>query len=177
MSVTRLYAAFAAVVFIALRADGAGLEFRLNPPRSTEPAASMATVRVRHTHRVVQKCTLQQRAAEVRCSPTLAKGDPRTELRLIPRRPRSLRPSEDKREPVAIVVGGDTAEGAASAEVAPGRWELEWAGYPSRRTMSLASRSEANVTLETVTGRCDLISRACSLVSGAVSKRLDIAVR
>lgn len=175
MSVTLLYAAFGTVVFVALRADGAGLESRLNPPSSTKPGPSMAIVRVGHTHRVVQKCTLEENAADLRCSPTFTNGDPRTELRLIPRRPRSLRPSEDKREPVAIVVG--TAEGAASAEVAPGRWELDWAGYPSQRTISLASRSEANVTLQTVTGRCDRVSRACSLVSGAVSKRLDVVVR
>ena len=175
--VAGLQAAFGAVIFAALRADGAALEPRLNPPSSTKPVPSMATVHVRHSHSVVQKCMLQEHAADLRCTPTLGKGDPRTELRLIPRRPRSVRPSEDKREPVAIVIRGGTAEGAASADIAPGRWELDWAGYPSQKTMSLASRSEAEVTLQTVTGRCDRISRACSLVAGTVSKRLDVVVR
>lgn len=176
-AVTAAALSLAGAALIALRVDAARLESRFKPPGSIEPKPSAATVRARHTHRVVEKCALEERPSGLHCRPTLAIGDPRTELRLVPRKLRSLEHRDDQREPVAIVIGGGGSEGTASVKVAPGSWEIEWPGYSPQKTMSLASGSEVAVTLETTSGRCEQISRVCKLVAGAVSKRVDVVGR
>ncbi len=136
--------------------------------------AKTTKVRITHTHRTVRECRHEQSAPVSRCVPKLAPADPRTKLELLPIRDGSLEARNDPRKPVDIALGSGGESSQASADVAAGRWEIAWPARPEHDWFVAAPPATVEVSLETVTGACELSTATCKVVRDAVKRRVRI---
>lgn len=132
-------------------------------PSSIEREPTTALVRLRHVHLAVARCTFEAQLAEGRCVAAYEERDGTTALMLRPVRTRRLRRAEDTRTPVNVAVGSEGTPLEGDIVVAPGTWEIEWPGYPTKRTFVAVAGGTIHVRLGTTSGECERSPQACRL--------------
>ena len=140
-----------------------------------QPESKTTKVRITHTHRAVRECQYETSTREPRCVAKFAPADPRTKIQLSPLRSASLEARDDVRKPVDVALGSGGETSQATADVAPGRWEVVWSPHSGKDRFDAAPPASIEVALETVTGSCELATTACKLVRSAVKRRVRIA--
>lgn len=137
------------------------------PPSSLEPPAQSVPLRVNHRHIAIRECNSHKAPI---CSGQEVEADTATTLRL---------------ERVGVM-NAALAQGRAVAQVtfphhvgpqeqvielAPGEWLIDWRGASGLGHLHVAVGAQPQVSLQTSTGRCQMLNRTCRLDS-ARSRRM-----
>jgi hypothetical protein len=142
----------------------------LEPKR---PESKTTNVRVTHTHRAVRECQYEASKPERRCVTKLASGDARTTLQLVPVRNASLEARHDDRKPINVALDS-LGESSGLVVVAAGRWKIVWWPHAGQDQFDAAPPEGVSVSLETLTGACELEGNACKLVPSAVKRSVRV---
>lgn len=134
------------------------------PPDSIEPAQRLVKVTVAHKQERTVSCTAQTKAKQAKatsCLPKLeAMRDASTQVQLVPVPPPNL-VAKDQRRPVTLEHPRDGKE--VSAELAPGVWQLVWAGRSQQERFRVTEDAPVKIQLKTTRGQCVLQESSCKL--------------
>ncbi len=172
----RRAAIWAAIPFLMLPPSLAPAKNVLPVP-APDAGTSGAELQITHTHRVVTACRLENRASDLGCVAKLVPGEAETKLVLIPIPPASLERRADPRRAIHVFLSPARPTSTASAELAPGIWEVAWPSYHRQPRFDAKPGDKVELALETSTGRCDAGRGQCKLVTASSNTRVRISRR
>ena len=144
------------------------------PPTSLEPRTTRQKVEVSYLHRAVRACTPMPIESPRACAVQMSDVGAATSLAFEPVSVRAGAPTPNRR----IVVRFSDAPGLQKrqVELAVGEWAIESPTCPvaSRLTIRSATTVAPIVALRTISGRCELSRKGCSLVAEAFEERVTI---
>ena len=139
----------------------------LDPPSSLEPSEEPGEVRLSHEHRRLVTCEPEPPADAgqpgLRCEAQLETVRAGTTLTLRPVDAAGQVIEGDRRKPVAVRFDRALGVAATTVELAPGVWEVVWAGFEGPARFGVAEGDEFGIRLSTLSGACAPEAGRCVL--------------